>query len=337
MSMIDALKQKAKGKLTTIVLPEGNDIRVIEAASIASKEKLAKIFLVGKQQEIIDNAENKNLDMTGVTIIDPSTYDKTDEFVAKFFEMRKHKGITEDEARKIITENWVYFGAMMVREDLADGFVAGAFHTSGDVARAGIYCLGMDRAIGLLTSCFVVELDDKSLGHEGLFVYGDCAIIPYPSSRQLAGIAMACGDVINKLFDIEARVALLSFSSKGSAKGESIDKINEALVRIKEKAPDLLVDGELQVDSAILPDIAKSKCPDSPIEGKANVLVFPDLDSGNICYKITQRLAKARVVGPLMLGLKKPCSDLSRGCGIEEVVDAIAFTAVRAQKKGEKK
>jgi phosphate acetyltransferase len=209
--------------------------------------------------------------------------------------------------------------------------VAGAVHTSGDVARAGIYCVGLDRKVGLLTSCFAVEIDDKTLGYEGLFIFGDCAIIPYPSAKQLCGIGIACSDVMQKLFDVQPRTAMLSFSTKGSSKGESVDNVIEAVKKIHEKRPDILVDGELQVDAAILPDVAKKKCEDSPIEGKANVFVFPTLDAGNICYKITQRLAKARVVGPIMLGVKKPCCDLSRGCEVSEIVDAIAVTAVRAQ------
>ncbi|MDD4202899.1 MAG: phosphate acetyltransferase [Candidatus Omnitrophica bacterium] len=333
MSKIQQLTEKAKKEKRTIVLPEGNDIRVVKAASIAASQDIANIILLGNKDTITISANENNIDVTKVKIIDPYAHEKTDEFSKLFYELRKHKGITEEEAKKIVTGNSVYFAGLMVRESLADGFVAGAFHTSGDVAKAGIYCVGLDRKIGLLTSCFVVELPDKTFGYEGLFIYGDCGVITYPVAKQLAGIAIACSDVIEKLFDIKARTALLSFSTKGSAQGESIDKVREALQKIKEKRPDILVDGELQVDAAILPEVAKKKCKDSPVEGKANVLIFPDLDAGNICYKITQRLAKARVIGPVLLGLKSPCCDLSRGCGVEEIVDAIALTAVRAQGK----
>jgi phosphate acetyltransferase len=233
----------------------------------------------------------------------------------------------------MVMSNLVLYGAMLTKFGVGDGFVAGASHTTADVARAGLYCLKLDRKVGVLCSSFAVEVDNKSLGAEGIFIYGDCGIIPDPVPNQLAGIAIACGELINVLFDIEPKVALLSYSTKGSAEGKSIDKVRAALQLIKERMPDLAVDGELQGDSAIVPEVASIKCKDSKVAGKANVLVFPNLDAGNICYKLTQRICGARVVGPLMMGFNHPASDLSRGCGIQEIVDAVTITAVRAQRK----
>jgi phosphate acetyltransferase len=229
-------------------------------------------------------------------------------------------------------EKFVYYGAVLVNMGIADGFVAGAKHTSGDVARSAIYCLKLDKEIGTLSSSFIIEFPDSPYGDKGLFIFADCAIIPEPSSKQLAGIAIASAEMFKKLFDIDPRVAMLSYSTKGSASGECIDKVLSALATVKEKRPGISVDGELQVDAAIVPEVAKLKCAASTVAGKANVLIFPDLEAGNIAYKIAQRLGNARAVGPLLQGLEKPCSDLSRGCSWEDVVDAVAISAVRAQK-----
>lgn len=332
MSKMEALKDKARSNPKRVILPEGEDIRIIEAASRAANEKVAKIMLVGKRQEIEGTAKKNNWDMSAVEIVEPASHPRFEEIAGVFYELRKHKGISLDDAKKHITENWVTFGAVMTRLGMADGFVAGASHTTADVARAGLYCLELDRRIGVLSSSFVVELDNCPFGEKGLFIFGDCGIIPDPSPNQLAGISIACGQLINALFDIAPRVALLSYSTKGSAAGKSIDKVKAALGILKEKAPDLMVDGELQGDAAIVPEVAAIKCSGSPVAGRANILVFPNLEAGNICYKLTQRLANARVAGPLLMGLTKPGSDLSRGCGVEEVVDAVTITSVRAQK-----
>ncbi|MBD3296478.1 MAG: phosphate acetyltransferase, partial [Candidatus Omnitrophica bacterium] len=272
-----------------------------------------------------------DVSLENVSLVDPFADPDRDKVVNAFYEKRKHKGMTPEEAERTLMDNHVYYGAAMVRLEMADGFVAGASHTTGDVARAGIFCLDIDRGIGTVSSSFLMEMPDPSFGEDGLLAYGDCGIIPYPSARQLAGIAIATSDLFGKLFDVEPRVAMLSYSTHGSASGDSIDTIRQALEKIRDKRPGLMVDGEIQVDAALVPDIASRKCPESPVAGKANVLIFPNLDAGNISYKLTQRLGNARAVGPIMQGLKKPCSDLSRGCSWEDVVDTAVVTAVRAQ------
>ncbi len=309
MDIIERLRKKAKSKLKTIVLPEYDDERVIEAARIIEQEGIARVLVLSPDK------------------INPKDKQR---YIEEFFDMRKSKGITIEEVRKIF-EDTLYCAAMMTREGKADGFVAGASHTTPDVARAAIQTLEVDPRISIACSCFIMAVPDCPYGENGTFVFADCGIIPDPNPRQLACIAVASAELTAKVLAIAPRVALLSYSTKGSAKGKSIEKIEEALQLIKQMAPDLPVDGELQVDAAIVPEVAKIKYPDSPIAGQANVLIFPNLESGNISYKLVQRLAKARAIGPLILGLKKPCSDLSRGCFVEDVVDCVAVTAIRAQ------
>jgi phosphate acetyltransferase len=225
----------------------------------------------------------------------------------------------------------LYYAAMMVRNGKADGFVAGAAHTTADVARTSIWCLGVDERVNIACSCFIMVVPDCSYGEKGVFVFADCGIVSDPNPRQIASIALVSSELAGKILGLPPRIALLSYSTKGSAKGRNIEKVREALALFKEMSPDILIDGEMQLDAAIIPEVAEIKCPDSPIGGKANVLVFPNLEAGNIGYKLVQRLAKARAVGPLILGLNKPCSDLSRGCLIEDIVDCVAVTAIRAQ------
>lgn len=331
MDRILALREKAKKEKIRIVLPEGEDARVVKAASFLASEGIIDTCLLGRKDDVLRIAKEENLSLDKVDLIDPFTHDKRDEIINNYFEARKHKGITPLEAEKTVMDNFVFYAAVMTRMGLAEGFVAGASHKTSDVARASIQCLKLDKEIGTVSSAFIMEMENCPFGENGLFAYGDCGIIPYPNKRQLAGIAIATSDLFYKLFDVKPRVALLSYSTKGSAKGESIDTIREALARIKEKRPNLMIDGELQLDAAIVPDVAKRKCPDSEVAGKANVLIFPNLDAGNISYKLSQRLGNARAVGPLVQGLDKPCSDLSRGCSWEDVVDTAAVTAVRVQ------
>ncbi|HPN73444.1 MAG TPA: phosphate acetyltransferase, partial [Candidatus Omnitrophota bacterium] len=287
--------------------------------------------LLGKTKEVENLAASKGLSLKGVQIVDPDTYSQTGRIVSEYYEKRKHKGIDLAEAEKTVRENLVYFGAMMTRLGLADGFVAGAANTTSTVARAAIQCLDMDREVGTVSSSFIMELENCPFGEDGLFVYGDCGIIPYPSAKQLVGIAIATSDQMKKLFDIEPRVAMLSYSTKGSAGGESVEMIREAIEKIKAKRPGILIDGELQLDAAIVPEVAEIKCPGSDVAGKANVLIFPNLDAGNISYKLSQRLGNARAVGPIIQGVNKPCSDLSRGCSWEDVVDTAVVCAIKAQ------
>lgn len=309
MDIVSKIRQKAKAGLKAIALPEIEDIRVREAARIIDKEGIAKVLLFGRG--MLDK-------------------EKQQKYTQMYYQLRKSKGISLQEAEKTL-ENPLYYAAMMTHCGDIDGFVAGASHTTPDVARAAIRCLAVDERIGIVSSCFVMNVLDCPYGEEGAFIFADCGIVPEPNPRQLACIAISNAELAEKIFGISPRVALLSYSTKGSAKGKAIDKVLEALALAKEMKPDLLIDGELQVDAAIIPEVAQIKCPHSPLAGRANVLIFPDLEAGNIGYKLLQRLAKARAIGPLIVGSNKPCSDLSRGCYVEDIIDCVAVTAVRAQ------
>ncbi len=331
MSRILELREKAKKEKRKIILPEGEDARVLKAASVLAAENMEEVYTLGREGSVAALAKEHSISLDRVNIIDPVTFEKREEIINTYYELRKHKGMTPEEAEKIVMGKLVFYAAIMTRLEMADGFVAGACHTTSDVARAAIHCLKLDREIGTVSSSFIMELENCPYGEQGLFAFADCGIIPYPSAKQLVGIAISTSDIFRKLFNVEPRVALLSYSTKGSAKGDSIDTIRTALAKIKEKRPNLMIDGELQVDAALVPEVAKIKCPDSNVAGKANVLIFPNLDAGNISYKLTQRLGRSRAVGPLVQGMNKPCSDLSRGCSWEDVVDTTVVTAIRAQ------
>lgn len=310
MNIIERIHNKAKSNLKTIALPEYDDKRVVQAVKIIETEGVANVLLMTKDR---------------INLLDKQRY------IEEFYQLRKAKGVSIDAVKELFEKDTLYYTAMMVREGKADGFVAGASHTTADIARASIHCLGIDPKINIASSCFIMAVPDCSYGEDGVFIFADCGVVPEPNPRQLACISVASAELAGKVLSIPPRVALLSYSTKGSAKDKSIETIKEALEMIKKMAPDLLVDGELQVDAAIVPEVAKIKCPDSPVGGKANVLIFPDLEAGNIGYKLAQRLANARALGPLLIGLNKPCSDLSRGCSVEDVVDCVAVTAIRAQ------
>jgi phosphate acetyltransferase len=309
MDTIEKIRQKARLKLKTIVLPEYEDRRIEEASRIIEKEGIAKVLLLTKDK------------------IEPKEKER---YIEQFYQLYKAKNPDINIVRELF-ENPLYYAAMMTREGKVDGFVAGASHTTPDVARAAIRCLGVDERISIASSCFIMIVPNCPYGQDGTFVFADCGIIPEPNPRQLACISLSAAELTRKVLDFIPRIALLSYSTKGSAKGKSIEKISEALTLLKEMAPDLVVDGELQVDAAIVPSVARIKYPDSVLGGQANVLIFPDLEAGNIGYKLVQRLAGARAIGPLLLGLNKPCSDLSRGCLAEDIVDCVAVTAIRAQ------
>lgn len=329
MDFIAELREKAKKSPKKVVLPEGHDDRTINAASIAQESGIAKIVLLGEEQVIKEKASNLGVSLKGVEISDHRKAKDFDEAVKTFYEIRKHKGMTPEESKKTLLEIPVYYGALMVRKGAADTFVAGAVSTSGDVARAAIFCVGVDKKAGTLSSSFVIQIENSPYGERGLFVFADCGIVTDPSPVQLAGIAFSSAKLFKGLFNKEPRVALLSFSTKGSAEGPMVDKVKDALRIANEKYPDLLIDGELQLDAAVDADVAKKKCPQSNVAGRANVLIFPDLNSGNIGYKMAHRLAGGRAIGPLLQGMAKPCSDLSRGCSAQDIVDAIAITVVR--------
>lgn len=310
MDIIRKIREKAKSEKKTIVLPEGNDSRIIEAAKIIKKEGIAELVVLTKD----------NLDPNRVKFYSES-----------YFAMRQAKGITQEEALQAVSHP-VYYAAMMVKEGLADGFVAGAATTTADVVRAAFYCLGMDKRFSVMSSSFIMCIPNCKYGADGVLLFADCGVIPDPSPRQLANIAVCTSELAERILGIIPRVAMLSYSTKDSAEGRSIDKIKEATQLAKEIAPNLIIDGELQVDSAVVPQVAKIKDPNGIIVGDANVLIFPNLESGNISYKLVQRLANARAIGPILQGLNFPCSDLSRGCSVDDVVDCTAITAIRSQK-----
>ena len=327
MSFLYDIRQRASKLEKTVVLPESEDPRTIEAIPSILNENIAKVVLIGGES-LKSKIKSDNLDK--LQIIDPENYKDTDAMINEYYDLRKLKGVTPEEARETIKNDYVTFAAMLVRRGLADGFVAGASHTTPDVIRAALRCVQIDKAIGVIAGAFIMEVPNSPYGENGVFLFADCGVNPEPNARQLAGIAVLSANLFKQLVGTTPRVAFLSYSSKGSAEGPLVTKIKEAVDKAREMSPDILVDGEFQVDSAIVPEVAKIKCGSSSVAGKANVLIFPDLDSGNIAYKLTQRLANARAVGPLLMGFAKPCSDLSRGCYADDIVDAVAITAIRA-------
>ncbi|MFH1093132.1 MAG: phosphate acetyltransferase [Candidatus Omnitrophota bacterium] len=328
MEILKKIRQRARQVKKTIVLPEADDDRILQAAKIVVEEELANIILISAETNLKSRADAFGLDLTRLKVINPLESPHLEEFSNKFFELRKHKGLSLDDARGQMSK-FVNFGAMMVSVGLADGMVAGAMTTTADVAKAAIYCIGFGEKNRTISSCFLITVPDCIYGANGTFVFADCGIVPDPSPSQMANIAASASELFRLLVEEEPLVALLSFSTKGSAQHEMVDKVVKAKELIKTKYPELIADGELQLDAAIVPSVAKIKAPDSDVAGKANVLVFPDLNAGNISYKMVQRLAKAEVVGPMLNGVKKPCSDLSRGCTIDEVVNAVCTTAIR--------
>lgn len=321
LELINEIKDKAKALRKTIVLPESHDERVLKAARILTNENTVSVITLGNEEIIRTDAKKLDVDLTGVRIIDPLKSDKLSDFTNIFFNLRKHKGITIEQARERVTKD-LFFGAMMVREGMADGSVAGSTASTGDVMRAGIQCVGMPQGISIVSSFFLMLFTNNTLS------FADCAVVPNPDAIQLADIAISTADNHRKLTDQEPLIAMLSFSTKGSASHELIDKVIEATNIVKEKRPDLKADGELQFDAALLENIGNKKAPGSPVAGKANVMIFPDLNAGNIGYKIAQRLGGGEAIGPLVQGLNKPCFDLSRGCSVDDIVNTASFAAV---------
>ena len=318
LQLLDDIKSKARELKKTIVLPESHDERVLKAAEILTKENIASVITLGKEDTIRKDAEKLDVDLTGVRIIDPSISDKLSDFTNIYFNLRKHKGIKIEQARETIARD-LFFGAMMVREKMADGSVAGSTASTADVMRAGIQCVGIPEGISIVSSFFLMIFPDKT------FSFADCAVVPNPDAKQLADIAISTADNHRKLTEQEPFVAMLSFSTKGSATHEDVDKVIESTKIVKKKRPDIKIDGELQFDAAIIESIGQRKASGSTVAGRANVLIFPDLDAGNIGYKIAQRLGGAEAIGPLVQGLNKPCFDLSRGCSVEDIVNTAAI------------
>ena len=330
MSMIERVKEKARADRKTIVFPEGIEERTIQAAAVLVKEKLVVPVLLGKPEEIEGEAKRLGVDLTGIRIENPADSDNFQTYADNLYELRKAKGVTPEKAEEL-TLDPMYYGIMMVKMGDADGLVSGAVHTTGDMLRPALQIIRTKPGMKIVSSSFLMDCPDKSLGEDGLLVYADCVVIPSPTEEELAYIAVAAADTARKLCGIEEpRVAMLSFSTKGSAKHESVSKMQRAVEIAHKIAPDLLLDGEMQFDAALVPEIGASKAKGSPVAGRANVLIFPDLQAGNIGYKITQRIGGAECFAVLQ-GLQKPCNDLSRGCSVEDIVNTAAMTAVQAQ------
>ena len=326
MAFMEKMWEKARELKRVLVLPEGLEPRTVKAASIIIKEKLAReVYLLGDPSEIEQAAKKEGVSLEGVTLLSPAQSPWRKEFAAEYYSLRKHKGLTEEQAHQDITDP-LRWGAMMVRLGKAHAMVAGAENTTGDVLLASFTIIKTAPGVKNASSCFVMALPDKKWGIDGHIIFSDCATIPDPTAEQLAEIAIAASDSCKNLLQTEARTALLSFSTKGSASHPLVDKVSQALAIVKERRPDILADGELQADAALLPSIGEKKSPGSPVAGKANVLVFPDLQSGNIGYKLVQRLAGAEAYGPFLQGFAKPVSDLSRGCSVEDIVNTSAAT-----------
>jgi phosphate acetyltransferase len=328
MALMDVIKKKAIADRKRIVLPEGDEPRTVQAASIIAQQKIADVLLLGDEEKIKKTAGD--LDLTGVTIINPEKSDKLQEYANQFYEMRKSKGVTQETALQTCKDT-LYFAVMMIKNKEADGMVSGAVHSTGDTLRPALQVIKTAPGISIVSSCFLMEIPNKKYGDDGVMVFADCAININPNADELAAIAVATAETAKSLAGIDPRIAMLSFSTKGSAKHEFVDKVAQATAKVKEIAPQLNVDGELQADAALVESVGQLKSPGSPVAGKANVLVFPDLQAGNIGYKLVQRLAGADAVGPICQGLARPVNDLSRGCSVEDIVSVVAITAVQAQ------
>ena len=330
MKLMNKILEVAKADKKRIVLPEGNEERTIVATEEIYKQGYAHPILVGNKEEILNKATVLNVDLTGVEIIDPETSENLSKYIEAFYELRKNKGMTMSKAEKIVRDP-LYFGTMMVKLGDADGMVSGAVHTTGDLLRPGLQIIKTAPGVSVVSSFFIMMVPDSVYGEEGMLLFSDCAVNPNPNEDQLAAIAIATAETAKNLCKVEPRVAMLSFSTMGSADHELVSKVRTATEKAKELRPDLLIDGEMQLDAAIVESVASQKAPNSKVAGKANVLVFPDLQAGNIGYKLVQRFAKAEAIGPICQGFAKPINDLSRGCSSEDIVKVVAITAVQAQ------
>lgn len=328
VNFLQSIKQRAKNQRKTIVLPEALERRTLEAAEQVLKEDIADVILIGNKNEILKVGQG--LDLSNVCIIDPLAYEEIEDFISTLVELRKHKGMTVEKAKELL-KNPLYFGVMMVKKGKADGMVAGAVNSTADVLRPSLQILKTAPGTKLVSAFFLMVVPECEYGADGTFIFSDAGLVPNPNAEELAAIAINSAQSFQQLVAKEPIVGMLSFSTKGSASHPDVDKVIEATKLAKELAPNLKLDGEFQLDAAIVPSVGQAKAPNNDIAGHANVLIFPDLDAGNIGYKLTQRLAKAEAYGPITQGIAKPVNDLSRGCTAEDIVGVIAITAVQAQ------